>query len=49
MAEILSIIWRVKFINKKEFAKAALYKNVKVFMVYLAFLNLDIEILIYLV
>lgn len=37
-ATILSTIKRVKFINKREFAAAALNKKAQTFMVYLVFL-----------
>ena len=36
----LSTTWRVKLINKKEFTKAALVKNIKAFVVHVSFLNL---------
>lgn len=46
MAKALSITWQVKIINKKKFAKLALHKNIKAFVIYI--ICLTFKILIYL-
>lgn len=48
IAEILPTIDKVEFINKKEFARAVLDKSFKIFMVYIATLEILTTILIYL-
>ena len=46
--EALPITQRVEHINKKEFAKAALDKNIKAFVLYVSFLSLGSKMTIYL-
>lgn len=46
MAKALPTIWQVEIINKKEFAKAVMDKNIRTFLMYIA--SLLFKILIYL-
>ena len=42
-------IWQVEIINKKEFTKIILNKNVNTYIIYILSLNFKIEIIIYLI
>ena len=45
--EALPTTWRIELIDKKEFAKAALDKNIEAFMVYVSFLSLGSKMIIH--